>query len=76
MKDIKIYFCDFWMGHSLENDFFLNLLKDKYNFIIDKKILILSFVLVMGMSIKNTIVQGFFTVAKILRLILMFMIML
>lgn len=37
MKDIKIYFCDFWRGHSLENDFFLNLLKDKYNFIIDKK---------------------------------------
>ena len=37
MKEIKIHFCDFWMGHSLENDFFLNLLKDKYNFIIDKK---------------------------------------
>ncbi len=36
MQEIKIHFCDFWNGHTFENDFFVNLLKNKYNFIQDK----------------------------------------
>lgn len=37
MQEIRVYFCDFWKEHTLENDFFLNILKNKYKFIIDKK---------------------------------------
>lgn len=33
MQQIRIYFCDFWEEHTFENDFFISILKDKYDFI-------------------------------------------
>ncbi len=36
-KKIRIHFCDFWKEHTFENDFFINLLKDKYDFVLDEK---------------------------------------
>ncbi len=37
MQQIKIYFCDFWKEHNFENDFFVNILKDKYDLVLEKK---------------------------------------
>ncbi len=35
MEKIKIHFCDFWREHTFENDFFVNLLKNKYEIVED-----------------------------------------
>ena len=37
MEKIKIHFCDFWKEHTFENDFFVNILKNKYEIIEDSK---------------------------------------
>ncbi len=37
MQQIRIYFCDFWEEHTFENDFFISILKDNYDFILDDK---------------------------------------
>ena len=37
MEKIKIHFCDFWRTHTYENDFFVNILKDKYEIAEDDK---------------------------------------
>lgn len=36
MKNIKIYFCGFWMSFNFMDNFIVNTLKKKYNVIIDK----------------------------------------
>lgn len=37
MEKIKLHFCDFWKCHTYENDFFVNILKDKYDITQDPK---------------------------------------
>ena len=37
MEKIKIHFCDFWRARTFENDFFINILKDRYEIIEDYK---------------------------------------
>lgn len=37
MEKIKIHFCDFWKEHTFENDFFVNILKNKYEIVEDSK---------------------------------------
>lgn len=37
MEKIKLHFCDFWNCHTYENDFFVNILKDKYEIVLDSK---------------------------------------
>ena len=37
MEKIRLYFCDFWKSHTFENDFFVNILKNKYEIVEDSK---------------------------------------
>ncbi|WQJ53728.1 MAG: hypothetical protein [Wendovervirus sonii] len=38
MKDIHIYFCDFWDGFNKNDNIFIGVLKNSYNVIIDSKV--------------------------------------